>query len=364
MANAQSFFLGTRMVHGLGAVAGLGGHVKPLGGTKVLLCTDKGLTRRGGHREGRRDNLRRATSRTWSSTTSRRTRRQDRGRRRRCCSRARAVTWSWRSAAAARCAPAKGIALVAANGGTLTDYEGFNKAAGPPFPVIAIPTTAGSGTEVSKVTILTDEARNFKMSILDERTYPEDRPARRRADGQPVRPAGARRRAWMRWPTRLDALWSVGATQFSDALATESSATIMRDLPAAATTDDMAAKQRMLEAELDRQHRPGYGASRTGARALAAARPSAPVARSGDRASCCRTRWSTTSPSRPTRSRRWPACSATAGDDRELAEIAAGAALGLMMERRTSPPVSIRRSSPTTSCRSWWSSAPRSSTTS
>ncbi len=43
-ASAKSFFFGTRMVHGLGAVTGLAGHVKSLGGTKVFLCTDKGLT--------------------------------------------------------------------------------------------------------------------------------------------------------------------------------------------------------------------------------------------------------------------------------------------------------------------------------
>jgi alcohol dehydrogenase len=141
----------------------------------------------------------------------------------------------------------KGIALVAANGGTLTDFEGVNKSAGPPHPVVAIPTTAGSGTEVSRVTILTNEARNFKMSILDERTYPTVAIL----DGELMAslPAGPALVAGMdALAHALDALWSVGATEFSDGLATEAAATIIRDLPVAALTGDLNAKQRMLEA--------------------------------------------------------------------------------------------------------------------
>jgi alcohol dehydrogenase len=141
----------------------------------------------------------------------------------------------------------KGIALVAANGGVLTDYEGFNKAARPPHPVIAVPTTAGSGTEVSKVTILTDEARGFKMSILDERTFPTvailDGSLMESLPAAPALVAGMDALAHA-----LDALWSVGATEFSDGLAATSAATILEVLPSAALTADLAAKQRMLEA--------------------------------------------------------------------------------------------------------------------
>ena len=60
---------------------------------------------------------------------------------------------------------AKGIALVATNGGSISDYEGMDKYKKPPLPVIAIPTTAGAGSEVSGVFIITDEARNYKMAI-------------------------------------------------------------------------------------------------------------------------------------------------------------------------------------------------------
>ena len=68
---------------------------------------------------------------------------------------------------------AKGIALVATNGGSISDYEGMDKYKKPPLPVIAIPTTAGAGSEVSGVFIITDEARNYKMAIGGSACFPE-----------------------------------------------------------------------------------------------------------------------------------------------------------------------------------------------
>ncbi len=67
---------------------------------------------------------------------------------------------------------AKAIAIVAANGGAIRDYEGFGKFQQPPLPVIAIPTTAGSGTEVSAVTIISDNERHIKMAIGSPLAYP------------------------------------------------------------------------------------------------------------------------------------------------------------------------------------------------
>ena len=66
----------------------------------------------------------------------------------------------------------KSIAIVATNGGSIRDYEGFGRVKVPPWPVIAIPTTAGSGTEVSAVTILADKERRIKMAIASPLTYP------------------------------------------------------------------------------------------------------------------------------------------------------------------------------------------------
>ena len=60
---------------------------------------------------------------------------------------------------------AKGIGIVAANGGKIMDYEGVNKFDKPlPF-FAAVPTTYGSGSEATAFAIITDESRNFKAAI-------------------------------------------------------------------------------------------------------------------------------------------------------------------------------------------------------
>lgn len=243
---SKLFYMPTRVVHGLGCVAALADQVKAVGAVRVMVCTDKGLTAAGmtervtgGLEEGGVphvvfDDVEEDPG--VSTVTAGVDVFREEG-----CDLVVAL-----GGGSPMCA-GKGIALVAANGGTLTDYEGFSKAVGPPRPVIAVPTTAGSGTEVSKVTILTDEARNFKMSIIDERTFPTvailDAELMRSLPRRPALVAGMDALAHA-----LDALWSVGATQFSDGLATEAAATMFRDLAAAATGDDPAPRQRMLEA--------------------------------------------------------------------------------------------------------------------
>ncbi|MBS7829172.1 L-threonine dehydrogenase [Wohlfahrtiimonas chitiniclastica] len=67
---------------------------------------------------------------------------------------------------------AKGIALVAANGGKINDYEGINKSAKPQLPLIAINTTAGTASEMTYFCIITDESRHIKMAIVDAHTTP------------------------------------------------------------------------------------------------------------------------------------------------------------------------------------------------
>ncbi|MCL6271878.1 L-threonine dehydrogenase [Sansalvadorimonas sp. 2012CJ34-2] len=67
---------------------------------------------------------------------------------------------------------AKGIALVAANGGVIKDYEGVNKSAKPQLPLIAINTTAGTASEITRFCIITDEERHVKMAIVDKNTTP------------------------------------------------------------------------------------------------------------------------------------------------------------------------------------------------
>jgi len=67
---------------------------------------------------------------------------------------------------------AKGIALVAANGGSIADYEGVDRSAKPQLPLIAINTTAGTASEMTRFCIITDEARHIKMAIVDRHVTP------------------------------------------------------------------------------------------------------------------------------------------------------------------------------------------------
>lgn len=67
---------------------------------------------------------------------------------------------------------AKGIALVAANGGDIRDYEGVDRSAKPQLPMIAINTTAGTASEMTRFCIITDETRHIKMAIVDKHVTP------------------------------------------------------------------------------------------------------------------------------------------------------------------------------------------------
>ncbi len=67
---------------------------------------------------------------------------------------------------------AKGIALVAANGGNIRDYEGVDRSAKPQLPMIAINTTAGTASEMTRFCIITDVDRHIKMAIVDKHVTP------------------------------------------------------------------------------------------------------------------------------------------------------------------------------------------------
>lgn len=67
---------------------------------------------------------------------------------------------------------AKGIGLVTAGGGHIRDYEGIDKSKVPMTPLIAINTTAGTASEMTRFCIITNTDTHVKMAIVDWRCTP------------------------------------------------------------------------------------------------------------------------------------------------------------------------------------------------
>ena len=66
----------------------------------------------------------------------------------------------------------KAIAVMARNSGTIGDYIGYGQIRQAGLPLVAVPTTAGTGSEVTRVTVITDTERDVKMMILDGHLLP------------------------------------------------------------------------------------------------------------------------------------------------------------------------------------------------
>ena len=127
---------------------------------------------------------------------------------------------------------AKGTSIVAANKGKILDYAGVDLVPRRGLPKILIPTTAGTGSEVTRVLVVSDEAENIKKAIYSDFVL---------ADVAIVDPLlTISMPPTVTADTGMDALVhaieayvSVNATPFSDVLAIEAIYLIAENLPAA-----------------------------------------------------------------------------------------------------------------------------------
>jgi 1,3-propanediol dehydrogenase len=68
---------------------------------------------------------------------------------------------------------AKAVAVLSGNGGRILDYEGIDRATSPIPPMVMVPTTGGSGADVSQFCVVTDTARRLKVTIGGRALVPE-----------------------------------------------------------------------------------------------------------------------------------------------------------------------------------------------
>ena len=68
---------------------------------------------------------------------------------------------------------AKAVRIMLTNGGDLLDYQGYNVIDAPLAPMVAIPTTAGTGSEVTPFAVIRDEEQDLKLSFASRFLVPD-----------------------------------------------------------------------------------------------------------------------------------------------------------------------------------------------
>jgi alcohol dehydrogenase class IV len=141
---------------------------------------------------------------------------------------------------------AKAVAIRLRNPAPLDLYEGVGRLPAPPAPSIAVPTTAGSGSEVSNVVVLHDGGRTNHL-VIRGRGY---EPLVAMLDGDlletlPRAPMIAA--ALDALSHALESLWVCRSTRFTGAMALAAAASLREALPDALRADGVA-RQRLIEA--------------------------------------------------------------------------------------------------------------------
>lgn len=141
---------------------------------------------------------------------------------------------------------AKAVGVVAKYGGSITEYEGVHKVPGPIIPLIAIPTTAGTGSEVTAFSVITDHSRDYKLTVFSYELLP----AYAILDAELITTAPASVAAACGIDAFIhaeEAYISTAASPFSDAMAEKAMALIGKNIRRfVANRGDMEAAEAMM----------------------------------------------------------------------------------------------------------------------
>jgi alcohol dehydrogenase len=158
----------TRVVFGAGTLARLGELTREYGGSRVLVVTDPGLEA-AGHPQRALASLREARLEVFlfdgveeNPTTRHVAAALEAARRRR-------IDFLVAVGGGSSMDCAKGVNFLLTNGGKMGDYKGFGKATRPMLPSIAVPTTAGTGSEAQSFALIADEKTHLKMACGDRK---------------------------------------------------------------------------------------------------------------------------------------------------------------------------------------------------
>ena len=172
MSKNASFFMPTVSLFGANVLSELADRVKSLGGNKPLVVTDKGMTELG-YTKQVTDLLEQAGiayavfDETVPNPTDKNVEQGVAAYQQGQCD----MLISLGGGSAHDCC--KGVGLVVSNGGAIADYEGVDQLKNSLPPYVAINTTAGTASELTRFTIITNTANHVKMAIVDWRVTPD-----------------------------------------------------------------------------------------------------------------------------------------------------------------------------------------------
>ncbi|MGI9240752.1 MAG: iron-containing alcohol dehydrogenase family protein [Verrucomicrobiales bacterium] len=159
---------GTRVVFGPGTVEQAGDLVKGLGGSHVLLVTDSGILK-AGHAEWLRGILRRSGLEVTIFSDVHENPTTDDVNACVAVAQAAGIDLIVGLGGGSSLDTAKGCNFLLTNGGEMKDYWGIGKAGKPMLPFVAIPTTAGTGSECQSFALIADKQTHLKMACGDKK---------------------------------------------------------------------------------------------------------------------------------------------------------------------------------------------------